>query len=424
MHNTPQAMKKEERVTRSPEEMIYQSVYAPVDLQEMLSSADLRGRIRRLSAPHLFFGIKELGDQEILTLLPHVTETQWTGVLDLHLWSRDEMSTGAFLELERHITQAEDPVATKLIRGTDSELWELLLKRRVEIYAKVDEDQYEVEPGEGEWLETPNRDYLIALPHDPEEARFLRALIGRLFDLYPEYAVRLIESCRARTAIEIEESAYQKRKSRVEDMGFQDYFEAIDIYTVLPSDEPLPEKKPELIREVSTLPARLTEPREDSLLLFEALALVTEPQESQTLVEELFFVCNKVISADSASPADPTEIKTTIRKVITGINLGLDWWASGHLEKAHEGLGRFYLQSFFQVGYSRLVELQQRARKVRESSAPEPGSFPEAVLEQILEKYPLLAELDGGKVHSRFFRTRQDLEKARELLEPLETQRR
>ena len=82
-------MKEEELTTRSPEEMIYQSVYAPVDLGEMLSTADLRGRIRRLSVPHLFFGIKELEDQEILKLLPHITATQWTGILDLHLWTRD-----------------------------------------------------------------------------------------------------------------------------------------------------------------------------------------------------------------------------------------------------------------------------------------------------------------------------------------------
>ena len=407
-------MKKEELTTRSPEEMIYQSVYAPVDLREMLSTADRRGRIRGLSITHLFFGIQELEEQEILKLLPHITDTQWTGILDLHLWSRDEMSTGAFLEMERHITQTEDSVANKLLRGTDPELWELLLKRRVQIYGKIDEDQYEIEPAEGEWMETPNRDYLIALPHDPEEARILRALILRLCDLDVAYAVTLIESSRARTAIEIEESAYQNRKRRVEDMGFQDYFGAVDIYTVLPPDERLPEKKPELMREVSTLPARLTDPLEGSLLFFEALALISEPQESQTLVEELFFVCNKLISADSASPEDPTAFKTTIRKAITGINLGLDWWAAGNLQKAVQGLKRFYLQSFFQIGYSRLMELQQQAREIRESSEPEPGSFPETVLDQILEHYPLLAELDEGKIRSRFFRTHQDLDKARE----------
>ena len=36
----------------SPEELVYLSVYAPADVGEMLSSAETRGRIRRLSIPH------------------------------------------------------------------------------------------------------------------------------------------------------------------------------------------------------------------------------------------------------------------------------------------------------------------------------------------------------------------------------------
>ena len=410
-------MKKEKLIAPSPEEVIYRSIYTPVDMRAMLASADSRGRIRRLSVPHLFFGLKELADEEILKLLPHVTEEQWSGILDLDLWSRDQMSTGAFLNLERHIASAEDAVAEKLIRATDPELWELLFKRKLKIYLKVEEDQYEAEPESGEWLETPDKNYLITLPENPEEARLLRTLVLRLYQLDPAYTANLFLSSRYRTAIEMEESAYQKRKRRVEEMGFQDYFEAVDIYTYLPPDEPLPEKKQEPIREVSTLPARLPEQLKDPLLLFQAMALVEQPQESQTFVEELFFVCNKVLSADYASPADPDQIKKTIRKAITGMNLGLDWWAKGHLQKAAQGLRHFYLQSFFRLGYSRLMELQREAQRVRSSpQPPDPGSFLEIFLEELLDQYPLLAETKEGKIQTRFFRTCRDLEKARELL--------
>jgi len=235
------------------EELIYNSVYRPVDVRALLESADTRGQIRRLAVPHLFFGIKELGDEEFLGLLPHVTEEQWTGILDLDLWSGDNMSSEQFLDLERHIVQAEDPVARKLIRAADPELWELLFKRKLKIYPKVEEDEYQAEPQTGEWLETPDKNYLIILPQNSEESRLLRALIIRLYELEPAYVAILFESSATRTSIEIEEVAYQYRKSRVEEMGFQDYFEAIDIYTYFPPEEPLPEKKQEQIREVSTL---------------------------------------------------------------------------------------------------------------------------------------------------------------------------
>ena len=399
------------------EELIYNSIYRPVDVRAMLESADTRGQIRKLSGPHLFFGLKELGDEEFLRLLPHVTEEQWTGVLDLDLWSGDNMSSEQFLDLERHIVQAEDPVARKLIRAADPELWELLFKRKLKIYPKVEEDEYAAEPQSGEWLETPDKNYLILLPQDPVEARLLRALILRLYALEPAYVAILFESSAARTSAEIEEVAYQSRKSRVETMGFQDYFEAIEIYTFFPPEEALPKKEQEQIREVSTLPVRFEKEFKGPLLLFEAFALIINPQDSQTLLEKLFFVCNKVLSADRASPADPEHVKETIGKAITGINLGLDWHSKGNLQKAAEDLRRHYLQSFFQAGYSRLVELQRKGRELKEASGePEPGSFLEAFLEGLLKKYPLLSEQTEGKIQTRFFQTRRDLETAREYL--------
>ena len=391
----------EEAPVHRSEELIYNSVYRPVDVRALLESADTRRHIRKLAVPHLFFGIKELEDEDFLKLLPHVTEEQWTGILDLDLWSGDNMSSGQFFDLERHIVQAEDPVARKLIRAADPELWELIFKRKLTIYPKVEEDEYAAEPQEGEWLETPNKDYLVLLPQNPEEARLLRALILRFYELEPKYVSILFESCMARTSAEIEETAYQNRKSRVEEMGFQDYFEAIDIYTFFPPEEPLPEKKQEQIREVGTLPVRFEEAFEGPLLLFQAFALITNPQDSQTLLEELFFVCNKVLSADRASPADPERVKETIGKAITGINLGLDWHSKGNLQKAAEDLRRHYLQSFFQAGYSRLVELQRKGRELNDASA-EPGSFLEAFLAGLLKKYPLLSEQREGKIQTRF----------------------
>ncbi|MFB3142360.1 MAG: DUF6178 family protein, partial [Acidobacteriota bacterium] len=158
----------EEAPVHRSEELIYNSVYRPVDVRALLESADTRGQIRRLAVPHLFFGLKELADEEFLGLLPHVTEEQWTGILDLDLWSGDNMSSEQFLDLERHIVQAEDPVARKLIRAADPELWELLFKRKLKIYPKVEEDEYEAEPQAGEWLVTPDKNYLIVLPQTPE----------------------------------------------------------------------------------------------------------------------------------------------------------------------------------------------------------------------------------------------------------------
>lgn len=408
---------KDLTLARSPEELVYRSCYAPVDLHEMLQSAETRSRIRRLPASHLFFGLKELEDQARFRLLPHVTQEQWTGVLDLDLWSRDTMSVSQFLYWQQHIVESEDAVARKLVRAADPELWQLAFKRYLKIYPKS-EDEVEGEPEDGEWMDTPDGDYLLVLPADAEQARIFRALLLRLYQLDQNWVRIMLESCRARTSSEIEEVAYQGRTRRIEETGFQDYYDAIEIYTFLPPDEELPEKIQKRIRQVNLTPARLPDPSTRPLLLFHALANLTRQQEIQPLVEELFYVCNRLLSADRISAADPADVKKGIRKAITGMNLGLDWWSGGDLGRASEGVRRCYLQSFFQAGYSRLLELQKQGREM-EDRRPAEGSFLEAALQGLLEPYPLLAEKSKSTIRKRFFRTRRDLEVAQQYLDQM-----
>ena len=406
--------------TNTPEELIYRLVYAPVELDDLLSTADGRGRIRQVPVPHLFFGLRELEDKAILQLLPHLTEEQWTGILDLDLWSRDRVNTTTFLHWERHIIEAEDAVARKLLRATDPELWELTFKREFQIHARVEEDEFEVDPKEGDWLQTPDELFLIELPSEPDKARLARSLVLRLYALDPDHAGFLLIETTARTATELEELAYQNRKRRVEYLGFQDYFDAVEIYSYMPAQSALPQKKGGFLREIGTLPVQLLNRDADSMLLFQALIRISHPQEQQALLEELLFVCNKVLSADCVSPADPVHVKEVVRKAIVGTNLGLECWSAGDVEKAVDGLQRHYLSSFFQMGHSRLIDLGRAAKALKDSSSDlEPGSFWDLLLEGLLQKYPLLVDRDEGRIYTRLFESGDDLALAEGYLETI-----
>ena len=404
----------------TPEELIYRLVYAPVELGELLSTADSRGRIRRVPVPHLFFGLRELEDQEVLQLLPHLTEEQWTGILDLDLWSRDSVNTTAFIQWQRHILEAEDAVARKLLRATDPELWELTFKREFQVYARVEEDEFELDPKQQSWLRTPDERFLIELPSEPDKARLTRSLLLRLYELDPDRASFLLIATAARTATEIEEMAYQNRKRRVEDLGFQDYFDAVEIYSYLPAQTALPQKKRGVLREIGDLPVQLPTREGESMLLFQAMGRISRPQDLQSLLEELFFVCNKVLSADCASAADPVHIKEVVRKAIVGTNLGLECWSAGDVQKAVDGLQRHYLQSFFQMAHSRLIDLSRGAEALKDANIDvEPGSFWDLFLEGLLQKYPRLADRDEGRIFTRLFESRDDLSLAEEYLETI-----
>ena len=198
-------------------------------------------------------------------------------------------------------------MAAKIVRGTDRQLLELWLKRRIRIEEIVDDD-----PGpapQGDFMETPDRSYLVRLPDNPDESLLARGLLLKLYELGPEETRLWIQESRYRTSIELEETAYQNRKRRIEDMGFQDYFDALDVYTYLPPGTSLPEKIRDKLRAVGTLPAPVASMKSGPLLLFQAMAAFARPHELEPLMEELFFVCNKILSADRTPPNRTSRVK-------------------------------------------------------------------------------------------------------------------
>ena len=414
---------KHAELFRNPEELIYRTCYASSDLRELLGSAETRSSIRRLPTVQFFFSLKELSDEEIGQLLPHLTEEQWAGILDLDLWTKDQVHVGQFLKWAQFILQAEDAVAIKILRATDPALWRLVFNRDLSLFARTEEDEFEGESEHSTFV-TPDGMYLVELPEDAEKARLYHQLIIRMYQLDQTYVLHLFIQAGLATSIELEEKAYQERRRRVEDMGFQDYFDAMEIYAERSEGENLAEKRwvSERKESISVLPMRLTGEEGGPLLMFQALAALSREEEIQDIVEELFFVCNKLLSADQVSPGDPTMIKEGIRKAISGINLGLEVWSEGELERAVVGIQRHYLVAFFQIGFGKLSLLRRSGRALA-GRAPL-GSFLEAAVEGFCCRFPVLSEQVKGKIHERYFDTRSDLEWARKIMEEVIQQER
>ena len=412
--------KRHREIIQRPEELVYRSCYAPIDLARMLANPDERSLIRRLPAAQVFFAIKALDDETIARLLPQITEEQWTTVLDLDLWRKDRVNLHAFLGWQRHLLDAEDAVARKLVRATDLRLWQTLFRRFLEVYVRVEEDEFESEPVDRDSIVTPDGGFIVGLPRNPEASRVCRSLLARLYELDADWIRSTLLQARLRTPSELEEDAYQNRRRRIEDLGFQDYFDAIEVYSPLELTDSLPEKRWEKRGDFSDLPEGAPKLAADGpMLLFQAMSSL-DSAEIENLVEELFFVCNKLLSADRVSPESPRRVKHGIRKALSGINLGLSCWSEDQLGKAAAGLRRHFLVSFFQLGFGRLVELRTRALRIGEDGrSPEPGSFAEACLEGLQRRFPVQSRRRKGRIRRRPIDDRGEWQRAHEFLEKL-----
>ena len=92
------------------------------------------------------------------------------------------------------------------------------------------------------------------------------------------------------------------------------------------------------MRAVGTLPAPVAQMKSGSLLLFQAMATFTLPHELEPLMDELFFFCNKIPSANRTPPNRTSRVKRANCKALTGINLRLEVWAERDLNRAQDGL--------------------------------------------------------------------------------------
>ena len=316
----------------------------------------------------------------------------------------------------RHILEAEKAVAQKLLRGSDPELWQLAFHRLLEI-VPCDEDDAGANLPEGDWIATPDGGFWVRLPDDPEASRLIRPLLLKLFELDPEQAAYHLLLSTYRTPSELEETAYQNRRLRIEDLGFQDYFEAISVYTPLALEDTVSDKiwKP---LEAGVAVAALEGSGHD-LFLLEVFSRVEDPARKEELLEELFYVSNKVLSADLVSPDHPSKIKVGIRKTVLGISIGLELAAEGDVKLAVQLIQTRYLQSLFQLAFGQLMELQGLGRELRDTVAAPSDSYAAHLIEGLLRKYPLLAVRTPTRIKKRFFRALSDIDRCRRVLESL-----
>lgn len=400
------------RPPRAPGELIFRNCYAPADLRAELAAENAGERIAALPAVQVFYGMQELDEAETQALIRLLPGEKWRELLDLSLWKRDRADLDRFLAWQSSALAAGEGAARRLLDAPDAELYELAFKRHLRIYARLEEDEFEPMPPETRaWFDTPDKGYRIALPRDPERARLLRELVLALYRVEPKRARIILESLRARTATEMEETAYQESKRRLEEQGFQDYFDALEAYAPLEASSRLPEKRPAAREAAPSLPARLPGAGASPWLLMRALSLLSDSEDASPLVQEISFVCNKVLSADGVSPADAARVRQGIRKTVSGINLGLDCWAGGDAGRAVEGIRRHYLQSFFQVACGELAALARRVRRKAEERPVEPGSLEEAALEGLDRRMPLFTVQIRGRIRRRYFFRRRDLDK-------------
>src|SRR4029079_13445563 len=160
------------------------------------------------------------------------------------LWERDRIAADALAEWVEAMAHAPPDQIAGWMAGLDAELVAFILRRGARIYDLTQGPA--PEESEGTFFPTPDGFFLldvVGLPRDSVDPRADRgdnhraAVIIRLVDsLYrvdKDLARRLLVAATGELDSELEEAAYRWQRGRMADLGFADYYEALEVYREL-----------------------------------------------------------------------------------------------------------------------------------------------------------------------------------------------
>jgi hypothetical protein len=400
----------------------------------ILLSTEPQRLVQNMPEEEFYFTLKELGEEDSLTLLELASPQQIAFCLDLEVWKKNRLKPQKMLKWIELLMDCGEEKAIHVLRNLDYELLVTFLKRYLKVY-KPDSPIEEVELDLD--LFTLDHHYYIHIRFRQAE-EILERLLDMIFRWDQALYRDLLEGVIWEIPGEVEELARRWRQGRLADRGFPEWEEAMEIYRFV---------KPELIRIENGIKDRYGP--DDQMKQWEGVGsnfyLLPLPGDSflkEVLEEaskkgfgwirgELVYLCNKAMVADGVDPSDLEAVKALLLRVYDYLNLGLTYLSGGDLEEAFKAVRKLYLKEIFQLGFSLTFRLHLRLQKILEES---PWFFGEKkrlslldpplreFAQGLLNKKPLFYEgiVNRSSVNYRTFKTLEEIRLAEEMLDKIE----
>jgi hypothetical protein len=330
--------------------------------EALLDLPDADFAVPELPVQILHEAITEIGLADAGALLELATPEQVQGLLDLDVWQRDKVSDDRTLEWLSALGELGPEALGRAMRGLDPELVALFLRRHAEIIDLTLDGA--PEDREGPILPTPDHFFWLAVEDQGEAGRSVERLVEHLYRYDADFARKSIQAARWDLDSSLEEFAYRWRSGRMADLGFPEYYEALEVYRFLdPASVKVDEQTADRPKTSGEALVALTGPYADALggesFFGRAMAEITDPAELERLQQALATLCNHVLAADRVEPSDKDAARESLARVRGFLSLGLEFLGRGAPETAAAALRSVALQRLFRVGVSLALKLRR-----------------------------------------------------------------
>jgi hypothetical protein len=323
-------------------------------IDALLSEEDAAGAIAQLAPAEIFELVHEVGWEDAQPLIELATPAQIQGCLDLDGWSQDQLEVASMRPWLAALLETGFEKVGQVWAGLDIELRALLIQRQVKVYDTTLGEGPDDDNDEPIYT-TPDRFFLLELSGDDETQRQVQALVEDLYRADPDLARHAIMAARSEPPAELEEMAYRWRAGRLADVGYVDFYEALDLFKPLPADQVhIGEGSQDRTLEPEAVRLSLVVAEEvvGTSFLARAMAMIDTAAEAERLERALVVLVNKVLAAARAKPGQAEVVRRGAGYATATLSLGLETVSRGELERARAALESVGLVRLFRVGYT------------------------------------------------------------------------
>jgi len=365
----PQALTFEEFEKLSPEEkLLLLPLMPPKKRFDFLTdSRDAGALVKASPVVDLIVTVKEVGLEGAGALLALCDSEQIQYFMDMDTWDGyrfDKERAHRYLMVLR---EWDRDVLREKFSGLDYEQQLIYFLGDFKVFlAKEDFDPDEGIPEDsftidGVYYISPARDEEDEIRCDEEKILLTKELLTLIMETDRNLYLRLVEGMRQELYSVLEEDLYRVKSSRITELGFYEYDDAIRLYS-----EPTNIKREIIPKRVeqfsySRLPVRYVR---DIKPLDEGLESIDE----RTALEILFeiqILINRLIVADRLDMFEIESLKLSSEKVKSLLRLGLEVMTSEMGISNSEAMKNYYVIDIFRHGYKKLKFIRDDARRIR-----------------------------------------------------------
>jgi hypothetical protein len=341
-------------------------------LRVILNSDRAGDLVKALPREEVFLTLKAVDEEDGLPVLALTSPEQLRFILDIELWNKGLIDEDRVVAWLHSLLACGETKVAEFVRTSDPELLTLVMRKLVclvpnEEGVAIPEGLPSIMPDE----------FFTILSKLPEETENIGLLLRILRQMDRNFFYALLFQVHGASEDETLETALRWRDSRLEESGFLDFDEAIEIYGYIGEEDArtmarVPPgvygRTEAAVAPAPTFPALLVERR---TFFYDVIRSIEDSELRDRLRRDIAFTLNRLLVADAENIGDLESIRQALARLFGLVNVGLLFLTDGGKDDAVGVLRDLPLRDLFQIGFSRLTDLKRRAADLARRFWPE-----------------------------------------------------